>query len=309
MKRIILSSLFIAGVAVAFTGCLKDKGFENNEYGIYNPESQPPGVGFPYGSKSKTDYGLDVSASAQTVPGIVYVNLESATAAKADVNVTMVNNTTALLAAYNLANSTSILPLPTALYSVPLSLKILSGGRNVETEITISNTTGLDPNKSYAIGLTITAVDGGYKIAENLKNLLIVFSVKNRYDGKYNLRGYHNRTGFTNPYNETVEMETTGPNSVTMKWPKNTNQLYSHPLNGGITYYGSFTTNFYFDLSTNLMTAWDLTPWPTTVTPTVTPGTNSRYDPATKTIYANYYYNGNPGARQFWDTLKYIGPR
>ena len=309
MKKILLASLFVAGLSVAFTSCLKDKGFDNNEYGINDADTQPPGVGFPFGSKARTDFGLDVSATAQSVSGLVYVNLESGTAAKSDVKVTLTNNTAALLAAYNAANGTSIQALPTALYTVPLNLTIPSGGRNVQTDIVISNTTSLDPNISYAIGLTISNVDGGYTIASNLKNLFIVFSVKNKYDGRYNLRGYHNRPGLDAPYNETVEMETSGPNSVTMKWPENGGQPYSHPLNGGVTYYGSFTTNFYFNLTTNVMTAWDMTPWATTVTPTVTPGTNSRYDPATKTIYANFYYNGNPAARQFWDTLRYLGPR
>lgn len=308
MKKIIVASLFMTALSFSFTGCLKDKGFENNQYGINDPDTQAPGVGFPLGSRARTDFGLDVSASPQVVSDIVYVNLESGTAAKSDVAITMTNNTTALLAAYNTANGTSILPLPTALYTVPLSLTIPAGGRNVQTVLTISNTTTLDPNRSYAVGITISSVDGGYKIAENLKNLLIVFSVKNKYDGKYRLKGVHNRPTLDAPYDQVVNMETTGPNSVTMLWPANTSQPYSHPINGN-SYYGSFTTNFIFDPATNVLTAWDMTPWPTTLVPTVTPGTNSRYDPVAKIIYANFYYNGNPAARQFWDTLTYLGPR
>lgn len=308
MKKILSISLFIAALAVAFTGCLKDKGFDNHTYGINDPDTQPPGVGFPFGANAKNSYGLNVTASAQIVNGFVYVNIESGVPASSDVHVTLINNTTSLLAAYNAANGTSIVAMPTAVYSVATALTINAGGRNVEVPLTISNTTGLNPNLQYAVGLTISAVDGGYKIADNLKNLFLVFSVKNKYDGKYRLKGYHNRPGLDLPYNEIVNMETTGPNSVTMGWPANTSQYYSHPLNGGTNYYGSFTTNFIFNGSDQL-TAWDMTPWPTTVTPSVQAGTNSRYDPATKIIYANYYYNGNPGARQFWDTLTYIGPR
>jgi hypothetical protein len=309
MKKIIVSFLSIAAVAVALTGCLKDKGFENGTYGINDPDTQPPGVGFPLGASEKVNYGLDVSATTQTVNNMVYVNLESGTPASSDVHITLTNNTAALLTAYNAAHGTTIQALPTALYNVALTMTIPAGGRNVQVPLNITNTTSLNPNIQYAVGLTISTVDGGYKIADNLKNLLIIFGVKNKYDGRYRLKGYHNRPGLDAPYNEIVNMETTGPNSVTMGWPANGSQYYSHPINGGATYYGSFTTNFYFNPATDIMTAWDLTPWTTTVTPSVTPGTNSRYDAVNKIIYANYYYNGNPGARQFWDTLTYLGPR
>ena len=312
MKKIIFASLLLTGLSVSFTACLKDKGFNNNEYGINDPDTQPPGVGFPFGSKARTDFGLDVSTSAQAVDGLVYVNLESGTATKSEVAVTLANNSAAMVAAYNTANNltgtSQVLVLPSALYTVPLALTIPAGGRNVQTSISVSNTTSLDANRSYAIGLTISSVTGGYRIAENLKNLFIVFSVKNKYDGRYRLKGVHNRPGLSNPYDQTVNMETTGPNSVTMGWPANSAQYYSHPING-TSYYGSFTTNFIFNAATNVLVAWDMTPWPTTLTPSVQTGTNSRYDPVAKVIYANFYYNGNPGARQFWDTLTYLGPR
>lgn len=308
MKKILTSSLFMVALVVSMTGCLKDKGFDNNQYGINDPDTQPPGVGFPLAANKKNGYGLDVSGSNQVVSGLVYVNLESGTPASSDITITLTDKSAAMVAAYNTANSTSIQVMPAALYNVPsLTLTIPAGQRNVEIPINIPSTLTLDPNKSYGVGFEITGVSNNLKIASNLKSLFIEFSIKNKYDGRYRLRGFHNRPGLDAPYNEIVNMITTGPNSVNMFWPAL--GALAHPLNGGVTYYGSFTTNFFFNLTTNALISWDLSPYPTTVTPSVGPATDSRYDPATKIIYANFYYNGNPGARQFKDTLTYLGPR
>jgi hypothetical protein len=266
MKKIIASSLLLVTMAFAFSGCLKDKGFENNQYGINDPDNQPPGVGFPLGANKKNGFGLDVSGAAQLVNGLVYVNLEAGTPAASDITITLEDKSTELVTAYNVANGTNIQVLSPALYSIPsLTLIIPAGQRSVQIPITVASTLTLDPNKSYGVALRIASVSNNLKIASNLRDLLIEFSIKNKYDGKYNLRGFHNRPGLDAPYDETVLMITSGPNSIAMFWPSL--GAYAHPLNGGVTYYGSFTTNFYFNLSTNLLTSWDLTPWATTVTP------------------------------------------
>jgi hypothetical protein len=66
-------------------------------------------------------------------------------------------------------------------------------------------------------------VDGGYTIAENLRNLFIVFSVKNKYDGKYDMTGrfYHPslEPGFGTHSTFKVELRTAGPNDVSVYWP------------------------------------------------------------------------------------------
>jgi len=41
MKKILSTTTLIIALSVAFTSCLKDKGFENNEYGINDPDTQP----------------------------------------------------------------------------------------------------------------------------------------------------------------------------------------------------------------------------------------------------------------------------
>ena len=310
MKKIVLSSVLFTAIALMFAGCLKDEGFENHEYGINDPDLSPPGVGFALAGKpfGKNTIGIDLSTSPQVVNNIIFVKLFAGKKAAADVHITLTLNN-ALVTAYNAANGTNIQILPASMYSIPtLDLVIPAGQEFVTVPITIPNTSTLDPNLSYAIGLTITSVDGGYQIAENLKNLILEFTVKNKYDGRYQLRGFHNRTTplLNAPYDEEVHMITTGPASVAMWWPALGD--YAHPLHGGTTYYGSMTANFIFN-SNNDLVAWDWTPWPTSFPTAMGPATNNRWDPITRTIYAQFYYNNNPTQRGFTDTLFYLGPR
>lgn len=313
MKKIILSSLLIAGIAVAITGCLKDKGFENNEYGINDPGAQPPGVGFPLGTKTQS-FGLNVSASPQAVNDMILVNLESVVPAKSDVTVTLKDNSAALTAAYNTANgltgSSAVSVLPSALYSFSTTVKISAGGRFNQIPINVSNTTTLDPNKLYAAGFAITAVDGGYKIAENLKDLLVVFSIKNRLDGVYEFTGAALRAGDPvlsgnfGPYERSLA--TSGTNSV--QW------IGSVPwANGsGTQLPGGFEPNITVDPTTNSVTSITSGSGTFMTAPVVRTdivGATQRYDPSTKTLYFEFSYGGGPTSRLFSFKGKYVRAR
>ena len=109
MKKTSLASvLFVALLAMTFTGCLKDKGFDNYEYGINDPDTQPPGVGFPLGAKAKNPFGLDVSGSTQVVNDMVYVNLNAGNPAPSDITITLEIKSAEIISAYNTANGTNV---------------------------------------------------------------------------------------------------------------------------------------------------------------------------------------------------------
>jgi hypothetical protein len=307
MKNITLKSFLALGlVSVVLLGCLKDKGFENYEYGINDPDTQPPGVGFPLAANKKNTVGLNVQSTLQAVDDIVFLNLNTGNVAPTDIDITL-RLDSSIVRNYNTQNAASILVLNYSLFSVGTTVRIPAGARNAQIPINVPSTLMLNPNASYGVGIRIEAVSGNYQIASNLRELMVEFTIKNRYDGRYNLRGYHNRTSpdYSAPYNVSVNMITTGPNSVTMFWPAV--NLYASPIAGGTGYYGTFTKNFIFNLSTNDMTGWDWTPYPTTLPTTVGPG--SRYDAPNKIIYFYGWYNNNPSARAFFDTLRFLGPR
>jgi hypothetical protein len=313
MKRIFLASSLFAAMGLFLTGCLKDKGFDNHEYGINDPDTQPPGVGFPLGAKAKNTVGLNVEGTPQVIDDVVYVNLNSGSPAPSDIEITLTVNSVDLVAAYNALNGTAIEVLDPSLYSVATTLTIPAGARNVQVPITVPSTLSLDPNKSYGIGLTITGVSGNYKIADNMKNLLVEFTIKNKYDGRYRLRGYHNRTPYTFPYDTEIHMVTAGPSSVAFYWPLAGS--VGHPIgvgaNNAMSWYGpTVAPVVVFDLSTNLVTnVYNSDPAGPVITMFTGAGSRvSKWNPADKSMIVDWNYNNN-ALRAFFDDLTYIGPR
>jgi hypothetical protein len=316
MKKIILASFLSAAMGFVLVGCLKDKGFENHEYGINDPDTQPIGVGWNYGNKANA-VGLDVSPNNQAITGLLILKAFSGTPAPSDINVTVTDNSVALIGAYNAANGTNVQILPSSIWSLsPANGVILQGDYLSEMVLNVSNTTGLDANTTYGLGLTISAVDGNFKIADNLKNLVMIFSVKNQYDGKYTLRGsfYHpSASPGYGSYVTTVEMHTTGPNSLNMFWPLA--GVYCHPILNG----GSFT--YFLDqeagytITGNAVSVANVSPTGSIVYD-LGDNYNTRYDAATKTIYVQFGYNHGAGGafvaastREWTDTLIRTGPR
>jgi len=313
MKKISLASvLLVALLAMTFTGCLKDKGFDNYEYGINDPDTQPPGIGFPLGAKAKNPFGLDVSGSTQVVNDIVFVNLNAGNPAPSDITITLEIKSAEIISAYNTANGTNIQVLSPSLYTVPLTLTIPAGQRNVQVPLTVPSTLTLNPNLAYGVGLRITAVSGNYVIADNLKNLLIEFTIKNKYDGRYILRGYHNRVPYTFPYETPMHMVTAGPDAVSFYWPEVGSA--GHPIgvgpNNALSWYGTAVSPVVvFNLTTNLVTNVYNADAAVVITLFTGPGSRqSKWDPATRNITVDFNYSNN-ALRAFFDDLEYVGPR
>lgn len=311
MKKITSIIVLFALMLTVTTGCLKDKGFEDHVYGINSPETSPVGIGLPLASDPQS-YGLDLTATPQVVADIVVANLLGGKPAPADIKINLALKPT-LIADYNTANGTSAIALPTSVYTIPSSLVItIKQGETLgKLPINVSSTTSLDASITYALGISIASTDAGYTIASNLKDLLILFNIKNKYDGIYNLTGYHNRSPYTFPFDINVHMITTGPNSVALYYPPFGD--YGQPIGtapGAVNWYGAAVSpNFGFDLVTNQATT--ITGMPgsgVTYGYATDPGVNNYYDPATKKMYLCWQYNGN-ALRRFYDTLRYIGKR
>jgi hypothetical protein len=307
MKKIKSLSLMLAIIVIAASGCLKDKGFENHEYGINDADNSPAGVGFHLGIRYRNAAGLDLSSTPQTIENVVIVSLLSGQVATSDVRVKLQVDPT-IITRYNTANGTSLEVLSPSLYSFgSVDLVIPKGEKQAKVVITVPSTNTLDPGKIYGVGLKIASVDGGYTIASNMDEILVSIGLKNKYDGVYTLRGYHNRDPYTFPYQTTMHMVTTTGNSNAFFWPEVDD--YGHPIGtapGQTNWYGpTIAPVVVFDLSTNLVTNVYNAGGSTPITMFTGAGAGvSRYDPATKTIYVSWNYNGNP-LRAFFDTLVY----
>lgn len=320
MKKNRLSLLALSFVILALAGCIKDKGFDNNEYGIKDPAGVAKGVGFSLALNQSNSVGLDaISSTLQTVNDNVAVNLLNEEVAPRDVKVNFIIDNS-IIDKYNtaIANTTdSIRILKPIYYTLPSTFVTIPAGKRLgQIAIKIPTTVPLSLDSTYAIGLRIVSNDGGYIIAENMKTVLLKFSLKNRYDGIYRLKGYHNRTSpdYTIPYDVDIQMITTGPNSVVYFYPKPIGpDVNAHPINGNTgQYYGNFAPNITFDAvpdaSGNYPAIGVTENYAGTLPMNIVAGSNSRYEPATKKMYILFRYNAND-LRRFYDTLTYKGPR
>jgi hypothetical protein len=301
--------LALALLSLTLTGCLKDKGFENYQYGINDPDTQPPGIGFPLAAKPINGVGLDVSGSPQEVKEMFFVNLNAGNPAPTAVTVTLEIKSAELLGAYNTANGTNIQVLNPSLYTFPLTVTIPAGARNIDIPFIVPSTLTLNPNAAYGVAIRIASVSGNYVIAENLRNLLVQFSIKNKYDGVYNLTGYHNRVPYTFPYQTTMHMVTSGPNAVYFFWPLVGG--VGHPIglgpNNSMSWYGpTVAPVVVFNTTTNLVTnVFGSDPAGPPITMFTGTGSRlSKWDPATRNMTVDWNYNNNP-LRAFFDDLQY----
>lgn len=317
MKKIASITLLMALIIIAGTGCLKDKGYDNNEYGINDPNNSPAGVGFIQGIRYKTTVGLNLSPDPQTISNELTIALLSGKPAQADITVKLELDP-AIVTDYNAQFGTSILPLDPSLYSLPsLDVVIPAGQKLGNAVLNVPSTISLDPNETYGLGFKIVNA-GGFVIASNENRVLLEIGLKNKYDGIYGLFGYHNRppaTTYGFPYtNVEMHMVTSGPSDVVFYWPLVDD--FGHPIgvgpNNSLSWYGPVIQPVIrFDPVTNVVTdVYNYNPGGG-VTLTLYTGpipTNNYYDPATKKIYVAWQYNNNPD-RAFFDTLVFRSER
>ncbi len=306
MKKYSLSILLLCAVLI-IASCVKDKGFDDNKYGIKDPSSNTA-VSIPLAVSGITVVGVDFVSTSQSF-NVFGVQLESANVASTDIHINLVPNA-ALVSSYNSANAANLIALPSSTYNIPsLKVTIPAGSKTAYFNIVIPNASTLSPLSTYGLGFTIGSIDeAGISIPSNMKNIVVQFSIKNKYDGIYKMSGVHNRSPYdADPYkNKLMYMITAGPNAVYYYWAEQ--NTIGHPITNSNSWYGaSFSPTLAFDLSTNKLTSvYNFSP---AGTPPMTVGDpTSRFDPATKTIYAQWYYNNNL-LRMFTDTLKYVGPR
>jgi hypothetical protein len=175
----------------------------------------------------------------------------------------------------------------------------------------------LDPTKKYGIGFKITDIPAGIQMSSNLNSVVFAFTIKNKYDGIYQARCHmlHPpdrspdwvRTPFT--YGFDIHLITTGPNSVKMF-----NTAFNagfHPLQvPGASGFGNTEANFVFDASNKLTQVFNGITGVTRSFEINTAVTTSKYDPATKKVFAAFIMN-QTGFQPIpiFDTLTFLKAR
>jgi hypothetical protein len=332
-KYLIKSTLTIAGFIAlgVMTGCLKDKDYDN---GLTQSTHNSGGdqkiieIKLTAGDNSNVLLTSFDASNRDTIIDFIPVNLASALPAQEDIKVTLVQNNT-LVSNYNTANGTSYLVPPSSMFTLVngLTVTIPKGSHTgfLQIKLKPSDFVGSD----WALGFAIAGIDKpGYLISGNLNTGIVAFGIKNKYDGDYSLRiktvgwnAFGIADGVTATWPSNIGLITAGANSVSFLdylrgddlEPAFTGTTGVPGTLGAPTAFGATTPLFIFDPVTDKLVDVQNT------TPDDGRGrflhlnaaiTTSRYDPATKTIYAAYIMtqNGRPD-QQIYDTLHYVGPR
>ena len=311
MKK--LSIVALISLVILQTSCLKDKGFDNQEYGINYPGAvSGKGVGFNLegGSSNFKTAGINAQSTPQQVdPSVMTLALyASSTVAEEDVHVHVAYDPT-LITDYNTANGTQIVPLDPSVYTVQtLDPVIAKGSQNTSLNVSVTSTATLDPLIVYGLAFRITSVDAGYTIAENMKTIIVQILIKNRFDGVYEVTGTALRlndpalSGTITPYE--VDYSTSGANSVqhegSFHWANWTSA-------GGSSLPGGYEPNVEFDPTTlNVASVSSLNGAISGQTGT---SYNQYYDPATKKMYYEFTWGAGPSARLMTIEATYLRAR
>lgn len=316
MKKNIFKLLALFLASYSFSGCTKDKDYDNNQYqSLRDSDQNVVSIALRTDVNDNiTTYAFDASTTS-TVINLVPVTLAGGKVAKQDVHVQL-DTSYAVIKAYNDANASDpnfvpFLNAPASKYTILSKTVTIPKGQStgyMQVKLTLAD---FIYDTTYAVGVKILSNDGGYVIAGNGKDRGIAgIAIKNRYDGRYTGKayGFLGTTNTTAPYllswgcDEEVDLATSGANSVQMNV-----QLVIK--NGGFVNYGIYP-KISFDLATNKVTNVIGT-GPVSCqfpAPGGVPGYDSRYDPATKTIYVQFGLNGSAT----WlvrDTLTFCSPR
>lgn len=318
------SLLFIIVCSLTGIGCLKDKAFDDGEIqSVHANGASPKIVEIKLTAASSSNFlnfTVDNSNNDTTVD-LIPVNLATPGPATEDLHVTLAEND-ALVDDYNTVNGTDYV-IPTQYTVVDPVVVIPKGSHTGYMQIKFKPSDFVGTT-SYAIGYTISKVDeSGYTISGNNQNGIVALGIKNKYDGLYSLTietigwgAYSIADGQTFTWPSNAILMTSGANSVTLNTKETGTSAPAFDPSGGLAGFGATYIQFTFDPSTDLLTdVSNLIPPDSRnrafqLNTSVPPGQPSRYDPATKTIYAAFIMsqNGRP-PQQFYDTLIYAGSR
>lgn len=313
MKKLILNNkylYFTLALSLFLSSCLKDKGFDNGEYGTVNRNTEGQRwVSIPVAANAVNGIGVESKSGFQNIE-LFPVSFDFGEPAATDITATVrLNN--------SLITDNTITLLPTNAYTLPSNTLTIKAGQRVSEPLVISiNTSLLDPTKRYGIAFTLESVTpSDIAIPANLRNAIFAFTIKNRFDGIYTLRfrmepGSDRAASWAGPYTYAYDQHlvTTGPNTVKLY-----NTAYGagfHPLmTPGASGFGSTEPEFEFDANNKLIGVRNLTTGARTfrLNPAVT---TSRYDPATKTIYAAIIMDQTGfEPLPIFDTFLFVKPR
>ncbi|WP_426586592.1 DUF1735 domain-containing protein [Mucilaginibacter sp. R-33] len=344
-KNIFIKYLLVAGIAsvALFSGCRKETAAD--KVGGQAADNGKTLIGFPNGMINATFFEPFTNVKTVNV-----FTLKKDAKSEAELNKAQTFVLTSLpdaLTKYNAKNGSSYELLPQSFYTLgnanttqatngDLTFKFASG-TFAEDFIIKLNGSKLDLSKTYGLAYKLTGTDGLGVHAASKDTLYAFFSVKNKWDGVYEITGTMtdkaNATlGHINEYlsSATNTSDPKGPMQFELRTISATKcEVYDNYLFGGnympirsgtgASYYGNFALIIEFDPATNKVAAvtnYYGQPASNTRSAALDPSGANAYDPGTKTIDIIYnmlqpsVITTAPYIRTTWtEKWKYIGSR
>jgi len=259
MKRIMINILPLFMVICSLSSCLKgydtniDTDKTNSVVEFANTGNIVSGGNATY-HRFTSDLGVLNSGDSATFN--VNIHYAGADYAPSDITVNLEVDPAALTS-YNESDGTGYIVPPTSVYNFPSSVVIKKGTLESQIQVTIVRNADFDFAASYALPLKIASVSTGL-IGSNYGTCIYSFSVRNGYDGVYNVTGdfqdFVLGASATSSYPKTIDLITYGPNSVGYFDPSLNGGIYGYSFKnaGSGSYYGNFAPIFTLDSDGNV---------------------------------------------------------
>jgi hypothetical protein len=329
MKYLNLSKplTLILGAIVLFSACKKVENFDSiGDAG--QTIVRLIDAGNENNTTGKAIINLDLLTTPQTINMVKVLREVPNNTELNKTMVVIVKDDPAAVTAYNTANGTTFVPIPSASYSVDASNPRSGGNYTVtlnpgefakDIKFNLPNAAALDLNLTYAFGFTITTADASGKISGAARTIVVEVGVKNKYDGVYGVvSGFVQRytgpgstnplccdglTGPLGPSNPDIELITTGANSLVF----GANAASAV----GVTWSNASGVGGINGLYISVDPVTNLTSMGATGNLTLTnwAGYTNNYNPANKTFTLNFRWNPVTTTREYSVVLKYKGPR
>lgn len=288
---------FIAALCViSLSSCLKNKN-EQPDFSSTTPVVEIP-VGSPVGDGGINSLSTSLIQKDTPTDYYYYINYAASSTKPTDIKVTLSVDPT-VLAAYNAAHTDAPLTIvPSNAFIMPTTITIPANERRVQVPVKFVST-ALDPAVGY--GLPVIIKDASGEVISNKFGAVVInVAVRNKYDGKYTLKGYVFREGDTGGLTGfykglSKDLSSNGANAV------NFAQIWAD--GGGAGGIDGLTINV--DPTTNKVTMKSKG----NATLANDPAYDNRYDPATKTFYISFKWGASPTSRSATDTLTYTSAR
>lgn len=286
------------------------------------------GIGFSIKDNGKAEFILKNVDGKQEISDFVQIKNYSSRPAQNEIHVRLQDKTTELVSAYNSANGTNVIALPSTAWTFPELFTLRANESVTALPISVTGATGLRTNKTYAVGLRIESADGNMTLSRSSSDLILLLRVTNAdYTGQYLMKGQFYHPGLEPafaPHSTIIQLRDTFhvPGRVSVFWPYSGGFYTPVFENGGQPHccFADHHLALRIDpVSNSVICTWDEWIGNEDTYYEQLPAYNSntysnRYNPATATFYLAFGYSFGPGntfvpsCRAWIDTLTYLGP-